>query len=202
MIQPPEASAFLTWSFALLGVALAIGFVWLGHVAGRRQRLPRAENARLTLLAATFFAVWLAVTWIVAASGVVAEFDRRPPPIVFLLLAILLATVALSWSRVGTRLIRGLPLWVLVLTQSFRLPLELMMHEAAIEGVMPVQMSYSGRNLDILTGITAVPVAWLLAKRIGGRRLAAVWNLMGTLLLVNIVSVALLSTPTFAYFGP
>jgi hypothetical protein len=99
-------------------------------------------------------------------------------------------------------MIRGLPVWVLVLTQSFRLPLELMMHEAAIEGVMPVQMSYSGRNLDILTGITAVPVAWLLAKRIGGRRLAAVWNLMGTLLLVNIVCVALLSTPTFAYFGP
>ncbi|MDX1982954.1 MAG: hypothetical protein SFV51_21975 [Bryobacteraceae bacterium] len=39
------------------------------------------------------------------------------------------------------------------------LPLELVMHHAAAEGRMPVQMSYSGWNFDIVTGITAIPVA-------------------------------------------
>ena len=111
-------------------------------------------------------------------------------------------SVAVTWGPLGVRLLRGLPLWALVLAQAFRFPLELVMHEAAIEGVMPVQMSYAGRNFDIVTGITALPVALLLALGFGGRRLAIAWNLLGSVLLLNIVSVAFLSTPTFALFGP
>ena len=202
MIQPPHASAFLTWSFTCLGIALAIGFVGIGHFAGRRAGLTPAANTRLTLVSAVLTAAWLTVTWLAADSGFLARFDRRPPPFALLLLAIAIISVAAASSPVGARLVRGLPLWALVLTQVFRLPLELMMHDAALEGVMPVQMSYSGRNFDILTGATAIPVAGLLAMGIGGRRLALAWNVLGSALLANIVSVALLSTPTFALFGP
>lgn len=202
MIQPPVASAFLTWSFTIFGLLLAAGFVGIGHSAGRRARLSPSANRRLTVVAAFSTAAWLAGTWTAAASGVLSQFDRRPPPFALLVLAILSVGVGVTWGPLGVRLLRGLPLWALVLTQAFRFPLELVMHEAAIEGVMPVQMSYSGRNFDIATGITALPVALLLAFGVGGRRLAIAWNLLGSLLLVNIVAVAFLSTPTFAFFGP
>jgi hypothetical protein len=202
VIQPPEASEFLTWSFACLGVALAIGFVGIGHIAGRRTGLSTSRNARLTCLAALLTAVWLVVTWMLASRGVLSQFDRRPPPFIFLVLAIVFGSIAVTWSALGHRLVRGLPVWGLVLTQAFRLPLELVMHEAAVEGVMPVQMSYSGRNFDIVTGITAIPVALALATGHGGWRLAFAWNLLGTALLVNIVAVALVSTPMIAAFGP
>ena len=39
------------------------------------------------------------------------------------------------------------------------------MHRAATEGVMPMQMSYSGQNLDIVSGVTAIVVAWMMARR-------------------------------------
>jgi hypothetical protein len=68
-------------------------------------------------------------------------------------------------------------------------------------GVMPAQMSYSGRNFDIITGISAFVVAWLVAQGRGGRLLIAIWNLMGLALLVNVVTIAILSTPRFRYFG-
>jgi hypothetical protein len=68
-------------------------------------------------------------------------------------------------------------------------------------GVMPVQMSYSGANFDILTGISAFVVAWLVAQDHGGRLLITIWNLMGLALLVNVVTIAILSTPRFRYFG-
>ena len=138
----------------------------------------------------------------VAASGALARFDRRPPPIAVLFLASAAVSVGLGFSPFGDRFLRGLPIWAMVLTQAFRLPLELLMHEAAVEGVMPVQMSYSGRNFDILTGATAILVACLLAAGYGGRRLAAAWNLLGTLLLANILGIAVMSTPVFALFGP
>ena len=107
-----------------------------------------------------------------------------------------------TWSRFGTRLIEGLPLAALVGLQSFRFPLELLMHRAYVEGVMPVQMSYSGRNFDILAGLTAIPVAWALHRGIGGRRLALTWNILGAVLLVNIIAVAAAATPLIAAFGP
>jgi hypothetical protein len=66
---------------------------------------------------------------------------------------------------------------------------------------MPVQMSYSGRNLDIVTGVTALVVAVLVRRRVAGRTLVAVWNVMGLALLVNVVTIAILSTPRIRFFG-
>jgi hypothetical protein len=105
-------------------------------------------------------------------------------------------------GRVGRRLAEGIPLWVLVAVQGFRLPLELAMHEMYERGIMPVQMSYEGRNFDIVTGITALVVAALVAADRGGRALVAAWNVLGLALLLNVVTVAILATPRVAYFGP
>jgi hypothetical protein len=69
-------------------------------------------------------------------------------------------------------------------------------------GVMPVQMSYSGRNFDIVTGVTATAVAWLVWSGRAGHRLVLAWNVVGSLLLFNVVTVAILGTPRFQYFGP
>ena len=41
----------------------------------------------------------------------------------------------------------------------------------------------------------------VLASGRGGRGLAAAWNVLGLALLLNVVVVAILSTPRFAYFG-
>jgi hypothetical protein len=61
---------------------------------------------------------------------------------------------------------------------------------------MPVQMSYRGLNYDIVTGITAIVAALLLATGRAGIATARAWNAVGTLLLVNIIAIALLSAPT------
>lgn len=76
------------------------------------------------------------------------------------------------------------------------------MHRMAERGIMPDQMSYSGRNFDIVTGFTAIVVALLIRSGRGGRSLALAWNVVGLALLVNVVSIAILSTPRFAWFGP
>ena len=95
-----------------------------------------------------------------------------------------------------------LPLAALIGFQAFRLPLELVLHKAAAEGVMPVQMSFSGYNFDILSGLLAIPVAWLAWKGRAPEALVVIWNLMGSALLLVIVTIAAVSTPTVAAFGP
>ena len=62
-------------------------------------------------------------------------------------------------------------------------------------------MSYAGRNFDIVIGISAIGVAALVLAGRGGRRLCATWNIMGVVLVLNVVIVGILSTPTFRLFG-
>jgi hypothetical protein len=132
---------------------------------------------------------------------VLRQWDWLPPPFAGVFLGVLVLGIVLARSAVGDRLARGLPLAALVGLQSFRFPLEVVMHAAAERGIMPMQMSYSGRNFDIVTGITAALLAaWLRFGR-PARAIVWAWNVMGLVLLTNIVTVAVLSMPMFARFG-
>jgi hypothetical protein len=202
MAEPPIASSLLSVGFIVLTLLVSIGVIWNVFLAGRGLRETHTRTLTYTAWAAGAIALWLVVTWQVAASGILAQFDRRPAPLLILLLTVLTVSTVVAFTRYGTRFAFGLPLWILVIGQVFRLPLELLMHRAAVEGVMPPQMSYSGWNFDVLTGLLAIPVAWLLAR--GHRHawtLAKAWNLMGTLLLANVLTIAVVSTPLVAAFG-
>ena len=174
-----------------------MGCDWAGRrlgeeATGRRRRTVRVAGAVLA---------WLLITAIVAASGVLRRFDATPPPFAGLLLAIVIVGIAVPCSSLGTLLVRGLPLWALVGFQVFRFPLELLMHRAYVEGLMPVQMSYSGRNYDIVSGITAGALALWLGRGRAPRWVVTTWNILGFVLLVNIVTIAIVSTPLFRWFG-
>jgi hypothetical protein len=202
MIESPVASGALEAGFVAIALALAVLFVVGTRLAGVRLRETPSTRRRWTWLAAVGVLAWLGATWAAAESGHLLRPDLALPPVAALLLSIVLLGVLIAFTPFGTRLVRGLPLAALVGVQAFRLPLELLMHRAYAEGVMPWQMSYSGWNFDILTGITAIPVAWLAHRRPDARRVVRLWNLMGALLLANIVGIAVASTPLFAAFGP
>lgn len=189
-------------AFVIIPVVLAIALVAAVAVAWRRAGEPAGATARATLLMAAGTAAWMALTWVLADRGVFRQWDRIPPSIAVLVALIALIAGRLAFGGVGHRLSRHMPLWLLVGIQGFRLPLELAMHAMADRGIMPVQMSYSGRNFDIVTGATAIVVAALVATGRAGRSTVLAWNVMGLALLINIVGVAFLSTPVFAFFGP
>lgn len=202
LVGIPSASPFLTGSFMAMAIALAALLVIGVHRAGRRLSEPPATTRRWTALTVIGAAAWLGATWAAAETGHLSRLDLRPPPFVALPVAIFLLGALMAFTRFGTRLVDGLPLAALIGVQAFRLPLELLMHRAYSEGVMPYQMSYSGWNFDIVTGLTALPVAWATHRGLGGRRLALAWNALGALLLLNIVVIAVVSTPIVGLFGP
>jgi len=143
----------------------------------------------------------MTLTWVAAMSGVLQQWNRRPPPFLLLIVGMVAISLILAFGRVGMRIAQHIPVWTLVAIQGFRLPLELAMHALVARGIMPVQMSYSGRNFDIVTGASAILVAVLAKKGLGGRRLVAVWNVLGLVLLLNVVSVAIASMPLLRLFG-
>jgi hypothetical protein len=143
---------------------------------------------------------WMTGTWLVASSGAFRQWDPTPPPFAFLIVDVLFFAGLLAWSPLGGRLVATVPLWMLVLVQAFRVPLELAMHVMYERGVMPVQMSYSGRNFDIVTGLSALVVAAVVRRR-AAPGLVRAWNVMGLLLVLNVTTIGVLSTPRLRYFG-
>ena len=190
---PLSASPFLVLAMATLAIAVGagfVGFVWYSTASPRQ-----------TTFAGVVVFVLMILQLAVSSAGVLRQWDRRPPPLLVLVGAMIAMVVGLSRSKLGATLAERTSFAVLVGAQSFRLPLELTMHRAASEGVMPVQMSYSGYNFDILTGLSAVVMSILLASGRAGRKAVRVWNLAGFCLLLNIVTIAVASLPLFRAFG-
>ena len=188
-------------AFVVIPLGLLMALLWGTHVASRRLNEDDGTRRHAVLITVVVSAVWMTAAWRAGESGVLRMWNATPPPFALLVVGILGLTVALACTKYGRRLALGLPLWALVGIQGFRLPLELAMHAMYERGVMPEQMSYSGRNFDIITGITALVVAWLVFSGRVGRRVVLTWNILGLLLVLNVVTVGILSTPRFRLFG-
>jgi hypothetical protein len=189
------ASPGFTVAFVALVLAVALAFPVAVHRASRATAAPPEAVRRRTRLAALGIAAWLGLTGALAASGLIARL-AFPPPLLLLLLGAAALTLGAALSPLGTLLARGLPLSVLVGYQAFRIPVELLLHRGYVEGFVPPQMTYVGLNFDVLTGISALAVAWAVHAGRLGRRGVTLWNALGLLLLANIVTVAVLSAPS------
>jgi hypothetical protein len=194
VIGAADGSPLLRWCFVSLTLALAVAFIgavfWTSLQIGRGVR----HAARHAFITATLTFTWIGATGIAASRGVL-QFEPPPTMLVVVALVILLG-VGIPFTPAGRALMTHLPLWLLVGFQGFRVAVELLLHRAYTEGLMPVQMSYSGRNFDIVSGLTALALAAWLASGRSSRRLVIAWNALGALLLANIVGIALLSAPT------
>ena len=191
----------VTLSFVLIPIALAATLATADAIAS--QRLGEGQAARRRALTVVLSsATWMSVTWFAAARGIFRNWDATPPPFALLVAATIALSCIIAFGPQGRRLAFGLPLWILVAVQSFRLPLELAMHAMYERGIMPRQMSYSGWNFDIATGISAMMVATMMRVGRAPYWLVMAWNCLGLTLLVNVMTIAVISTPRVQAFGP
>lgn len=192
LIPTAEASPLVTYGMGSIAVSMAALLLIAIYVVARRHVRPAAIVIASVMLGEI----------VLAQSGLFQRWDLRPPPFMLMFVPVTLLTVRLALSSFGQRLATALPFTVLIGAQAFRLPLELVMHQATIEGVMPPQLSFAGYNFDIVTGASAIVLALLLAVKRAPRILIWLWNVMGLALLAIIVGLALASMPVLQLFGP
>jgi hypothetical protein len=178
---------------ALLAVGLPAARGWAG------QRSGEASPARASIRAGIGLAVWLLLTGALAGSGALAVFEPFPPRVMPLLGLGFVLTIALALSRFGERLAESLPLSALIGYQGFRVLVEIMLHRAYAEGVIGQQMTWSGLNFDVVSGLTGLALGVWLWRRGEAqpipRALLWAWNLLALGLLLTIVSIAIMSFP-------
>lgn len=169
---------------AFAGVLGAVVLVLLWWV----QRAFRSVGT--TAIAAGGLALWLGLLSLGIASGRLAMLPLHGLP--FFFGSIVFLWTALGLSALGRQIAAQVPLVALVGFQIFRLPLELILHAWAQQGTIPETMTWTGQNWDILSGGAA-----LVAAIFGQRWKGLIWaaNILGAVLLLNVMRVALLSSP-------
>ncbi|WP_298740636.1 hypothetical protein [uncultured Chitinophaga sp.] len=139
---------------------------------------------------------WLILLGILSVRGFFADFSHLPPRLALALLPPLPAVLLLLRSGAGKRLLQHIqPQWPVYL-QSFRILVEIGIWILVRRGALPPQMSFEGRNFDIMSGLLAFPVGYYcFVKKSWPPLIALLYNITGLLMLINIVSISALSMP-------
>jgi hypothetical protein len=115
----------------------------------------------------------------------------------------MLLIVLLFFTKRGKQFIDGLDIKILTLLHVIRVPVEITLFWLFSHKAVPVEMTFEGRNFDILCGITAPFVYYFgYVKGVLNKTTIIAWNIACVLLLANTVVTAVLSAPSpFQRFG-
>jgi hypothetical protein len=171
---------------ALLAFGAAGGATRAEQVVAHARRVGAAVGLMLV--------VWLAVTAGLALGGVL-DASAPPPRWPLLPLTAFAAIVLVTRSAAANRVLSAVPLPWPIAAQTFRVGVELALFALHAAGRAPVQITFEGRNFDILVGLSAPWIGWLVARKRIGARGAVAWNALGLAVLANTVGTVASSTP-------
>ncbi|HNQ11641.1 MAG TPA: hypothetical protein PKH65_01530 [Bacteroidia bacterium] len=158
---------------------------------------------RITLyFTGSAIAVWVFLVSIATVMGYFNKYDAMPPRMLLLMIVIVMIVLAILFSGRVSYLLRYVPPEHLIYVQSFRIVVEIILVSLYYAYVIPVQMTFEGMNYDILIGITAPLIGYFcFVKKSLPQWVAIIWNILGILLIINVVTIAALSSPfPFKYF--
>jgi hypothetical protein len=178
--------------------ALFVGFVGM-MAAIVVAPVAHYLNIRTAFRLLAALSLWFIYAGLLGYFAVIKNTAMRPPGIVFLVgpvvLFLVFFTMFVARSSGGERLAMAFPLWILLGTQTFRVGVELFLHQLWINGLVPKMLTFEGANMDIYIGASAPLVAWLSTRGRVGIRVALAWNVLGLLALTNVVIRAVLTAP-------
>jgi hypothetical protein len=151
---------------------------------------------------------WMVVQGVLAKTGFYLDFDARPPRFLLAVSPPILAIALLFITTKGRRFINKLSVKSITLLHIVRVPVEVCLWWLYITKMVPELMTFEGRNFDILAGLSASIIYYLvfIKKAKFSRTLFLSWNIASLILLLNIVTNAILSAPTplqqFAFDQP
>lgn len=168
-------------------LAIVVG-VLVAFLAAAQRAFATERGKFLAVALGT--GAWIGLLAALVASGRLEALPLRGFPLFFG--GVLVVSLGAGLSPLGRRFADTVPLTALVAFQAFRFPLELVLHDWARQGTIPSTMTWTGQNFDIVTGVVALLAAPFVARRRG-----AAWgvNVVGVLLLLNVIRVAVMSSP-------
>ncbi len=146
--------------------------------------------------------LWSALHSILAYSGFYKVTDSIPPRFGLVLIPAVLIIIYGLLPKQQKWIFEKRNTKISTFLHVVRLPVELVLYALFIHKMVPELMTFEGRNYDILMGITAPIMGWLLLKNIVTKYILLLWNMIGLALVLFILVNGILSAELpFQQFG-
>jgi hypothetical protein len=155
--------------------------------------LSQVQKGKLKFKIIIGLLVWLLLVSGLSLSGFLQDFSTFPPRMFIVLVVPLVTIVAITFSSPLKEILMNIPPHNLIRLQVFRVFVEILLWILFLENLVPKQMTFEGMNFDIVAGLSAPLIAYLFQHN---KKVVIVWNIVCLGLLINIVTVAVLSLPT------
>jgi len=154
-----------------------------------------AANKSKTVI--VFLSVWLFLQAVIGLSGFYQVTQTFPPRFILLIGPGLIFSVLLLLTNWGRNFVDSLNIKKLTLLHTLRIPVEITLYFVCIAKLIPELMTFEGNNFDILSGLTAPVIFYLVfVSKKHNNKVLLVWNFVCLGLLLNVLIIAILSAQT------
>jgi hypothetical protein len=185
---------FIQIGFAVLTIAY-FGLLF-NEMRKATHSSPYLKNSKFLSIVPIGVITWALLVSVWSISGKMGDFSIFPFNFLPIPLIPLVAITLFTFSSSGKGILSQIPIEKIIQLNAFRIFVELLLWALYLENQAPIQMTFEGRNLDVLSGLSAPIVAYLYTKGKISEVGLKIWNFICLGLLINIVTVAILSTPT------
>ena len=171
---------------SILFVAVTLLTVW--------QFYDAANKSKTVII---LILIWLALQGAIGLTGFYQGTQSFPPRFVVLIGPGLILSVLLLLTKSGRSFIDSLNIRKLTILHAIRIPVEITLYFVYAANLIPILMTFEGNNYDIISGLTAPVIYYLVfvRKKLSNTALL-VWNFACLALLINVLVIAILSAQT------
>lgn len=142
-------------------------------------------------------AIWMILQGILSVNGFYLKTDSMPPRFALAVVPAILTILYFFMIPQGRAFFDRLSLKGLTMLHVCRVPVELVLLWLFLYRQVPQSMTFEGSNFDILSGLTAVPMAWFAFRTDPVKRMPLlIWNIICLGLVLNVVSIGIFSAPS------
>jgi hypothetical protein len=157
---------------------------------------PNASTKKAANIAALLLLMWCIFQSTLALNKWYIDRIGTPPHLTFALAGPLVVFGLLMLIPSTRKILYGLSLFHLTAIHTVRIPVEITLWLLYLHQQVPVSMTFEGFNFDIIMGLTAPIVCYVIYRNKSKRNLLLAWNILGLCLLGIIVSTAIGAAPT------
>ncbi len=186
-----DIPGYVSATFIAIVIAV-LGFIFYAVNVSNPGKKNITPSLTITLLLG-----WIFFVSVQTFNGYFTSLSGTPRLPLFSSISFIIIIILFVWPR-SRLVLMNMPITTLHYIHIVRVPIEMVLWWLAVSQAIPMDMTFEGSNLDIISGISAPFAAvFMVGARSKSRIGAVVWNLIALALLFSISKMGISYMPYF-----
>lgn len=144
-----------------------------------KQKVPANVRKRNFLIFFGVLSSWFVMQHFIIQSQFYHNLTLPPRIVLCIILPLFIFTGLFLYRHRNNAVLHSIPIEVPILYQSFRAVIEVLFYFSFVRELLPVHVTFEGYNMDILLGISAIPMFFYSLRKTASKKVLIAWNVIG-----------------------